>query len=148
PVLSFAGIPAGAHAPQEGVVLELHDAAVAGRLAPVSLVIPHDGGVLVTGRNGAGKSTVLSVLAGGIQPSSGRVVRRKGLRVALLEQHVRFDDPAASPRRLYEAAMGERRAEATPLDSLGLIATRDLDRPVAGLSVGQQRRLALALIVA
>ena len=148
PVLSFAGIPRGSHAPEQGAVITLHAAAVAGRLAPVSLALPHDGGVLVTGRNGAGKSTLLAVLAGVIRPSSGRVERRAGLRVALLEQHVRFADPVASPRRLYEKAMGERRAEAVPLLGLGLIGERDLDRPVGALSTGQQRRLALALIVA
>jgi macrolide transport system ATP-binding/permease protein len=44
--------------------------------------------------------------------------------------------------------LGERRAEAIPLSSLGLLARRELDRPVGQLSVGQQRRLALALIIA
>ena len=148
PVLSFAGIPHGSHAPADGAVLTLHAVAVAGRLAPVSLAIAHDGGVLVTGRNGAGKSTLLSVLAGVIRPSSGRVERRSGLRIALLEQHVRFAEPLASPRALYAAAVGERRAEALPLLDLGLIGQRDLDRPVGALSTGQQRRMALALIVA
>ncbi|ERK73455.1 ABC transporter, ATP-binding protein, partial [Leifsonia aquatica ATCC 14665] len=76
------------------------------------------------------------------------VGRRRGLRVGLLEQDVRFPDPAASPRAVYEAALGERRAESVPLVGLGLIAPRDLDRPVGALSVGQQRRLALALILA
>lgn len=61
---------------------------------------------------------------------------------------MRFPDPAASPRAVYEAALGERRAESVPLVGLGLIAPRDLDRPVGALSVGQQRRLALALILA
>ena len=44
--------------------------------------------------------------------------------------------------------LGERRAAAVPLGGLGLIAGRDLDRPIGSLSVGQQRRLALALVVA
>jgi macrolide transport system ATP-binding/permease protein len=44
--------------------------------------------------------------------------------------------------------VGEHRAEQVPLTTLGLIAPRDLDRPVGSLSIGQQRRLALALIIA
>ncbi len=78
----------------------------------------------------------------------GVVHRRKGLRVQLLEQDVRFADPDASPRRLYERVLGERRAEQVPLAGLGLIARRDESRPVGSLSVGQQRRLALALVIA
>lgn len=147
-MISFAGIPSGSHAPEEGDVIVLRSTEVAGRLAPVTLAVPHDGSVLVTGRNGAGKSTLLSVLAGGIRPSSGGVERRKGLRVALLKQHVRFADPVLSPRRIYASAVGERRAEAVPLLGLGLIPARHIDRPVGALSIGQQRRMALALIVA
>lgn len=61
---------------------------------------------------------------------------------------MRFADLNASARRIYERALGERRAESIPLAGLGLIAPRDLDRPVGALSIGQQRRLALALIIA
>lgn len=104
--------------------------------------------MLITGHNGAGKSTLLAVLAGTLGLDSGGVSRRRGLRVGLLEQDVRFPDPTRSARELYERAVGESRAEAVPLSSLGLIAPRDVDRPVAALSIGQQRRFALALILA
>ena len=59
-----------------------------------------------------------------------------------------FAEPAASVRDTYRAALGEARAEAVPLSALGLVAGRDVDRPVGALSVGQQRRLALALAIA
>ncbi|HZW41128.1 MAG TPA: ATP-binding cassette domain-containing protein, partial [Agromyces sp.] len=85
---------------------------------------------------------------GAVPVDRGIVHRRKGLRVQLLEQDVRFADPDASPRRLYERVLGERRAEQVPLSSLGLIAPRDESRPLGALSVGQQRRLALALVIA
>jgi macrolide transport system ATP-binding/permease protein len=94
------------------------------------------------------KPTLLAAVAGRLEPESGSVGRRRGLRVGLLEQDVRFADPSASPRAIYTAALGERRAEAVPLVGLGLIAPWDLDRPVGALSVGQQRQLALALILA
>jgi macrolide transport system ATP-binding/permease protein len=76
------------------------------------------------------------------------VRRRKGLRVALLEQDVRFAEPGRSAEATYQAVLGERRAEAIPLSGLGLLGRNELGRAVGQLSVGQQRRLALALIIA
>ncbi|HWM35237.1 MAG TPA: ABC-F family ATP-binding cassette domain-containing protein [Pseudolysinimonas sp.] len=149
PVLSFAGIPRGSHVlDDDEPLLTVDGARVGDRLAPMSLELAPDARLLVTGPNGAGKSTLLGLLAGRLSPDSGRVSRRKGLRVALLEQDVRWADAAATPRVLYERALGERRAEAFPLSHLGLLAERDLDRPVGRLSIGQQRRTALALIIA
>ena len=148
--LEFAGIPSGSHALEDasGLLLQLSDVAVEGRLELDALQVAPLTRLLVTGAIGAGKSTLLGVLAGDRPVDRGTVHRRRGLRVQLLEQDVRFADPDASPRRLYERTLGERRAEQVPLASLGLIAPRDESRPVGTLSVGQQRRLALALVIA
>jgi macrolide transport system ATP-binding/permease protein len=149
-VLSFAGIPTGSHAlgDDTGLLVQVTEARLAGRLDVGSFRVEPQSRILITGDNGAGKSTLLTAMAGRLALDSGVVTRRKGLRVGLLEQDVRFADPSASPRRIYEEQLGERRAEATPLTGLGLIAPRDVDRPVGRLSIGQQRRLALALILA
>ncbi|MCU1403895.1 MAG: family ATP-binding cassette protein, partial [Glaciihabitans sp.] len=151
-VLSFGGIPKGSQPLEEdGPLLRLTDAVVPGRLQLDSLKIEKATRLLVTGPNGAGKSTLLSVLAG-ITPldkaTGGTLRRANGLRVAMLEQDVHFPDPAMTPRDIYERKVGERRAEALPLSSFGLLLPRDIDRSVGELSVGQQRRLALALIIA
>ncbi|GAA1055497.1 ABC transporter ATP-binding protein [Agromyces luteolus] len=148
--LAFSGIPAGANAlPEEsGLLLHLSDVSVRGRLDVPALRVTPGTRLLVTGANGAGKSTLLAVLAGRLEADDGTVHRRRGLRVGLLEQDVRFTDPDASPRAIYARTVGERRAERVPLDGLGLFSPRDLDRPVGRLSVGQQRRLALALVIA
>lgn len=148
--LEFAGIPSGSHALEEssGLLVQFDDVEVAGRLRLDRLRLGPLARLLVTGANGAGKSTLLGVLAGRLAADGGSVLRRKGLRVQLLEQDVRFADAQASPRALYERVLGERRAEQVPLSGLGLLAPRDLDRPVGALSVGQQRRLALALVIA
>ncbi|GAA1821801.1 ABC-F family ATP-binding cassette domain-containing protein [Agromyces salentinus] len=148
--LAFAGIPSGSHAFEEesGLLLQVTDAAIDGRLDVPSLQVAPLTRLLVTGANGAGKSTLLNVLAGSLRVERGSVQRRRGLRVQLLEQDVRFADPDAAVRRIYERTLGERRAEQVPLSGLGLIAPRDENRPVGALSVGQQRRLALALVIA
>ncbi|WP_227000533.1 ABC-F family ATP-binding cassette domain-containing protein [Protaetiibacter intestinalis] len=149
PLLSFAGIPGGSHLLEGDVPLvTVEGARVDGRLALDGLELAPDARLLVTGPNGAGKSTLLSLLAGRLVPDAGRVARRKGLRVAVLDQDVRWERPERTPRELYERTVGERRAAEVPLAGLGLLAARDLDRPVGRLSIGQQRRTALALIVA
>ncbi|GAA1449613.1 ABC-F family ATP-binding cassette domain-containing protein [Leifsonia poae] len=149
-VLSFAGIPTGSHALGEetGLLVQVTDARIGDRLRVEAFRVEPQSRILITGHNGAGKSTLLTAMAGRLALDSGAISRRKGLRVGLLEQDVRFADPSASPRRIYEEQLGERRAEARPLTGLGLIAPRDVDREVGRLSIGQQRRLALALILA
>lgn len=103
--------------------------------------------LLVTGANGSGKSTLLHVLAGDLAPSSGTVGRARGVEVALLEQDVRLHDDARTPRDLLALVTGQDPADRPHVDAHGLVAPRDLDRPLASLSVGQRRRVVLAMLV-
>ncbi|MBY8879677.1 ABC-F family ATP-binding cassette domain-containing protein [Actinacidiphila acidipaludis] len=137
-------------APREesaAALVSLRDVRVPGRLALDRLDVPAADRLLVTGGNGAGKSTLLAVLAGHL-PADGDVTRRRGLTVGLLTQDTAFDRPGRSARDTYAAVLGRERAEKVPLVSLGLLPEADLGRPVGELSVGQRRRLALALLVA
>ncbi|MFJ5881489.1 ABC-F family ATP-binding cassette domain-containing protein [Kitasatospora cineracea] len=129
-------------------LLSLHGVGVPGRLAPVSLQLDCAERLLVTGGNGTGKSTLLAVLAGRLDPAVGEVRRRPGLTVGLLAQDTVFARPERTARETYALALGPEAAERVPLPALGLLAAADLDRPVGALSVGQRRRLALALLVA
>ncbi|MDG4833881.1 ABC-F family ATP-binding cassette domain-containing protein [Solwaraspora sp. WMMD1047] len=141
----------------DGMLVALRDVRVPGRLAIDRLDVSATDRLLVTGANGAGKSTLLAVLAGrsaagrsAVERSAvgGQLWRRRGLTVGLLAQDSVFDRPDRTVRETYELALGPDRAEAVPLRSLGLIAGRDLDSRVGELSVGQRRRLALALLIA
>jgi macrolide transport system ATP-binding/permease protein len=131
----------------DGDLVELSGVRVPGRLELDALTVTATDRLLVTGGNGTGKSTLLAVLAGRLD-AEGTVRHRARLRVGLLAQDTRFTRPERTPREVYAGFLGPDRAELTPLDTLGLLAVRDLDRPVAQLSVGQRRRLALALLVA
>jgi ATP-binding cassette subfamily F protein 3 len=46
----------------------------------------------VVGRNGTGKSTLVRLITGALQPTRGSVARMPGLRVALMDQHRRFPE--------------------------------------------------------
>lgn len=46
------------------------------------------------GRNGAGKTTLIKLLIGELQPTTGSIARRPGMRIALLEQHRSFNPQA------------------------------------------------------
>ncbi|MFE3904838.1 ATP-binding cassette domain-containing protein [Streptomyces sp. NPDC059153] len=128
-------------------LVSLGDVRVPGRLTLDGLELSATDRLLVTGGNGAGKSTLLAVLAGDL-PARGKVRRRRGLTVGLLTQDTVFDRPERTVRDTYELSLGAARAEKVPLGSLGLMHEADLDKPVGQLSVGQRRRLALALLVA
>ncbi|MEU7019034.1 ABC-F family ATP-binding cassette domain-containing protein [Streptomyces sp. NPDC046203] len=128
-------------------LVALRDVRVPDRLSLDRLDVAANDRLLVTGGNGAGKSTLLAVLAGQLT-AGGEVVRRRGLTVGLLTQDTVFERPGRTVRDTYELSLGPERAEKVPLTSLGLIHEADLDKPVGQLSVGQRRRLALALLVA
>ncbi|GAA2086397.1 ABC-F family ATP-binding cassette domain-containing protein [Kitasatospora saccharophila] len=133
--------------PSPGPLVALHEVRVPGRLAPTTLELADGERLLVTGGNGTGKSTLLAVLAGRLAAAGG-VRRRPGLTVGLLTQDTAFARPERTARDTYRLALGPEAAERVPLSTLGLLAAADLDRPVGALSVGQRRRLALALLVA
>jgi macrolide transport system ATP-binding/permease protein len=141
------GVPSLAAESADGLVVTLQDVSVPGRLTIDRLDVAATDRLLVTGANGVGKSTLLTVLAGRL-PAAGTIQRRRGLTVGLLAQDTVFDHPDRTVAATYESTLGPSRAEAVPLRTLGLIASRDLNRPVGELSVGQRRRLALALLVA
>ncbi|MET8940344.1 ABC-F family ATP-binding cassette domain-containing protein [Streptomyces rubiginosohelvolus] len=128
-------------------LVALRDVAVPGRLASITLELSATYRLLVTGGNGVGKSTLLAVLVGRLA-AEGEVRARPGLTVRLLTQDTVFDRAHCTVRDTYEQSVGPVRAERVPLLSLGLMHAADLDRPVGQLSVGQRRRLALALLVA
>jgi ABC transport system ATP-binding/permease protein len=75
--------------------------------------------IAVIGRNGAGKSSLLRVIAGEVPPDAGIIWREPGLRVARLAQDV----PADGDRTVFDEI-------ATGLGSLGALVSRYHDAAV------------------
>ncbi|MFI0780082.1 ATP-binding cassette domain-containing protein [Streptomyces sp. NPDC021212] len=137
-------------------LVRARDVRVTGRLTgPVTLDIDGGDRLLITGENGSGKSTLLSALAGALTPTSGTVRHLPGARAAMVAQEVPAWPGEFTARQVYDEHVGRLLVHgAVPeRDLVSLGATGLLDReamrtPVARMSLGQQRRLDLALCLA
>ena len=103
----------------------------------------------IVGRNGDGKSSLLGMLGGLIEPQAGRVTRRGGVRFGMLSQSDDLD-PAAT---VGYAIVGDRAehewaGDAKVRDVIGgLVSDVPWDAVIGSLSGGQRRRVALAVLL-
>jgi ATP-binding cassette subfamily F protein uup len=100
----------------------------------------------IVGRNGDGKSSLLAMLAGRLQPNSGRVTVRGGVRVGVLGQADALDDALTVDRAVVgDTPEHEWAGDARARDVIrGLLADVPWDAQVGTLSGGQRRRVELA----
>jgi len=115
-------------------------------LNSVSVALSDGDRVGVVGRNGHGKSTLLKILAGRLEPDSGEVIARNGLRIGYVDQ----SDLHTDAHTVRQAVVGDRpdhewAGDATIRDVLaGTLGDVSLDQPLSELSGGQLRRVSLA----
>lgn len=114
----------------------------------VDLSLSEGGKVALVGRNGAGKSLLLRVLAGRLRPDAGRVVLRTGDRVGYLPQDFDHGFEGSLAELLErEAPDAPAYVVARTLHRLGLDPAR-LDQRYSTLSLGERMRGALAALLA
>ncbi|WP_313812286.1 ribosomal protection-like ABC-F family protein [Glutamicibacter sp.] len=102
---------------------------------------------LVTGSNGAGKTSLLRMLSGELDYSGGKIRRAEDLRCAWLRQEA-MPLPGESLLQAFALATDQYLDDAADaLAALGLFSPRDFLRHPLALSAGQRRRLELAVAV-
>jgi ATPase subunit of ABC transporter with duplicated ATPase domains len=149
---SAPALPFAAGSSRSGVVAALRGAVLARggfSLGPVELEVRDGDRVLLAGRNGCGKSTVIAALAGRLEPSRGHAQRVDGAvaevgqeRGSLLAQ----DSPDVVSAVRSHAGLGEREARAA-LAAMGLDKVL-VARAPGTLSPGERTRAELAAATA
>lgn len=115
----------------------------------VTLGIDEGDRIGVVGRNGDGKSTLLKLLAARIEPDDGRVTRRRGIRIGMLDQA----DVVDPGKTVAEAVVGGIEEHVWAGDAkvrdviAGLLADVPWHGQIASLSGGQRRRVGLAALL-
>jgi heme exporter protein A len=122
----------------------------------LSFSLPGGEALLVTGRNGAGKSSLLRVIAGLVHLSGGRLALDGGDPEAAIgeQSHYLGHQDALKPSltvtenlQFWTSFLGDGGDAVEPaLEAVDLSRLADL--PAAYLSAGQRRRLSLARLVA
>jgi len=115
----------------------------------VNLRIEKGERICLLGRNGSGKSTLLRLLAGAMEPDSGEIARRPGLRVGRLTQEL----PPNISGTTFEVVAGGFAAAGVPdpdwehshvVDQAITRAALEPAADFATLSTGNKRRVLLA----
>ena len=116
----------------------------------ITLGIEEGDRIGIVGRNGDGKSSLLAMLAGRLDPDAGRVTVRGGTTIGVLDQADVLDDALTVGRTIVgDTPEHEWAGDATVRDVIdGLVSDLDWDASVADLSGGQRRRVALAKLLA
>jgi ATP-binding cassette subfamily F protein 3 len=116
-------------------------------LAGVDLTVLRGERVGIVGDNGAGKSVLLRMLAGELEPDEGERKAGPSIRFGRLAQDRRPEDPQATPLELVRRAAPISEGEAVSRLMKFLFGYEQVRRPLDSLSGGEWTRLQLLLLM-
>ncbi len=111
-------------------------------LQDVSFSIEERDKIALVGINGTGKSTLLKILSGKEQCDDGTLLKKRDLRISVLEQDPILDDEATILQEVLQH--GKDVAEYEAKSILTRLGMKDLSLTCKHLSGGQKKRVALA----
>jgi len=107
--------------------------------------------VSLVGPNGSGKTTMIETLAGRRELAAGKLSTGHNVKVGYLSQHAdelgAGGDQGQSVLDATQRATGLNQGKARALLGRFLFSGEDAEKPLAGLSGGERRRLSLAVLV-
>ncbi len=107
--------------------------------------------VSLVGPNGSGKTTLIETLAGKRELAGGKLSKGHNVKVGYLSQHAdelgAGGDPGQSVLDAAQRATGLSQGKARALLGRFLFSGEEAEKPLAGLSGGERRRLSLAILV-
>ena len=118
-------------------------------LESVTLGVSAGDRIGIVGRNGDGKSTLMKLLVGQLEPDSGQVTVRSNVTIGMLDQSDTIDPEVTVGHAIVgELAEHEWASDPKIRDVIrGLVADLDWNATVSSLSGGQRRRVALAKLL-
>src|SRR5699024_8460726 len=102
----------------------------------------------IVGRNGDGKSTLMKLLTGRLEPDSGKVTIRHNTTIGMLDQSDTVDTTLTVGQAIGGDLAEHEWASDTKIRDVisGLVSALDWDTLDGALSGGQRRRVALAIL--
>ncbi|MEA2439153.1 MAG: ATP-binding cassette, subfamily er 3 [Thermoleophilaceae bacterium] len=103
--------------------------------------------VSLVGPNGAGKTTLIDTLAGRRELEKGKLRRGHNAEIGYLSQHAEELGSTGTVLEACQRATGLTPNKARALLGRFLFSGEEAEKPLAGLSGGERRRLSLAILV-
>lgn len=119
-------------------------------ITDVSMSIHDHDKIGFVGVNGTGKSTLLKMVAGVLEPEGGQIVRSRELKIGYLAQNPPYDEN----KTVMQQAMDYLRQSGSDVENyrckamLNKLGFASYDEPMKNLSGGQRKRVAMAAVLA
>ncbi len=115
----------------------------------VIATLNHGQRIALIGPNGEGKTTLLRIIAGELEPVEGQVTLGKGIKLGYLSQEQEILDPESTPYdTIRAAAVDMHESDIRSFLHFFLFAGDEVFSQIGNLSFGERTRLMLALLVA
>lgn len=119
-------------------------------ITDVSMSIHDEDKIGFVGVNGTGKSTLLKMVAGVLEPEGGQIIRNRELKIGYLAQNPPYEENLTVMQQAitYLRQAGSNVEEYRCKAMLNKLGFDSYDEPMKNLSGGQRKRVAMAAVLA